>query len=69
MLLFLQVNLNAAFGKEDQESKLKFLEALITCCKKHNYDGIVLQQDFFNPEQNEHLRKARSLAPEMVIIS
>lgn len=42
---------------------------LIANCKKHNFDGIVLHQDIFCPEQEALLRKARELDKQLVIIS
>ena len=70
MLLFLAVTLEDSDLKDfSQTQKLTFLENLIQACKQHEFDGLVLKQDNFSPEQSVLLKRASELAPELVIIS
>jgi hypothetical protein len=70
MLLFLAVTLEDTDLKNlSQAQKLTFLENLIQACKQHEFDGLVLKQDNFCPEQYTLLKRASELAPELVIIS
>ncbi len=70
MLLFLAVTLEDPDLKDfSQTQKLTFLENLIQACKQHEFDGLVLKQDNFSPEQSALLKRASELAPELVIIS
>jgi len=70
MLLFLAVTLEDPDLKDfSQTQKLTFLENLIQACKQHEFDGLVLKQDNFSPEQSVLLKRASELAPELVIIS
>ena len=53
MLLFLAVTLEDPDLKDfSQAQKLMFLENLIQACKQHEFDGLVLKQDKFSPEQS-----------------
>ena len=53
MLMFLAVTLEDPDLKDfSQTQKLTFLENLIQACKQHEFDGLVLIQDKFSPEQS-----------------
>ena len=70
MLLFIAVNLEDLSPSDfSHAQKLKFLEGLVSACTQHEFDGLVLKQDRVCPEQAALLKRARELAPDLVVIS